>query len=352
MFNGNYMKRIIEKVLVILVILVLASCSGGNGSAKFENVDGQKKYKKDNGEMAQAEWVTIGGNDYYFDMNGYLQTDKWIDDLYRVDSNGKKLVKAWWTDTESGKTYYLSSNGTYLKDTLATIDNKDYYFNKSGSLIKNEVFLNSDSKYMYADENGIINNSGGLVNINDDTYYIDKMGIIFTGGWKEINKDWYYFNYNGPMKKNEWYEATYYFGENGKMLKNGKSPEGYEVDGDGKVLEQYKSELLAKDFKYIYQVYCKYPWGEVGKDGSYISIDTNPDDIDDKKYGSTLYLKEATESIEEILKILGFSDYVYKNMMKTSYADRKQTETAGDVTVTWEYHPDKGLEVMFMKKNK
>ena len=39
-------------------------------------------------------------------------------------------------------------------------------------------------------------------------------------------------------------------------------------------------------------------------------------------------------------------------MMKTSYADRKQTETAVDVTVTWEYHPDKGLEVMFMKKSK
>ena len=176
------------------------------------------------------------------------------------------------------------------------------------------------------------------------------MGIIFTDGWKEVNNAWYYFNYDGPMKKNEWYEATYYFGEDGKMLKNAKSPEGYEVDGDGKVLEQYKSELLAKDFKYIYQVYCKYPWGEVGKDGSYISIDTNPDDIDDKKYGSTMYLKEATEAIEEILKNLAFPDYVYKNMMTTSYADRKQTETVGDVTVTWEYHPDKGLEVMIMKK--
>lgn len=350
MVRVNFLGKVARISIIVILMLLLVSCSGGAGSAKFENVDGQKKYKKDNGEMAQAEWVTIDGNDYYFDMNGYLQTDKWIDDLYRVDSNGKKLVKAWWTDPDSDKTYYLSSNGSYLKDTLVTIDNKDYYFSKDGSLIKNKVFLNSDNKYMYADEKGIINNSGSLININNDTYYVDKMGIIFTGGWKEIDKDWYYFNHNGPMKKNEWYEATYYFDENGKMLKNAKSPEGYEVDGDGKVLEQYKSELLAKDFKYIYQVYCKYPWGEVGKDGSYISIDTNPGDLERKEYGASIYIKEASDAIEEILKNLGFPDYVYKNMNNTSYADGKQTETSGDVTVTWGYHPDKGLEVMFMKK--
>ena len=344
------MKKYLSVFSLIVVIIICISCNGGN--VKFKEENGHKKYKKENGDMAQAEWATINGNDYYFDMNGYLQTNTWIDNDYYVDESGKKLIKSWYEDKENNKTYYLSSNGKYLKDTLATIDNKDYYFNSDGSLVKDEIFKNKDDKFMAADENGVINNSNGLVTIKDNTYYIDKFGIIFTSGWKEVDKDWYYFKDDGTMKKNEWYEATYYFGDDGKMMKNGKSPEGYEVDGEGKVLEQYKSVLLAKDFKYIYKEYCKYPWAEVGSDGSYISIDTNPDDYDssDHPYLSSLYIKEAFGAIEKILKVLGFPDYVSKEIKNTSFKDGKQTEVLGDVTVNWTYHPDKGVEIMFVKK--
>ncbi|MBQ2205299.1 MAG: hypothetical protein II411_05345, partial [Lachnospiraceae bacterium] len=127
MFNGNNLKRSIEKALIIMMVFVLISCTGGGGSAKFENVNGQKKYKKDNGEMAQAEWVTIGNSEYYFDMNGNLKTNSWVENEYYVGSDGKKLVKSWFEDKEANKKYYLSSSGKYLRDTLATIGNSDYY---------------------------------------------------------------------------------------------------------------------------------------------------------------------------------------------------------------------------------
>lgn len=350
MFNVNHLKRIIKKGMVIMVTLVLVSCTGGGGSAKFENANGQKKYKKENGEMAQAEWVTIGSGEYYFDMNGNLKTNSWVDNEFYVGNDGKKLVKSWHEDKEKNKKYYLSSSGKYLRDTLATIGNSDYYFNSSGELIIDRVFDDKDGNKRYADKDGKVNQSNSLVAVGEKVYFIDKMGKIFTDGWKEIGKDWYCFNYDGSMKKNEWYEATYYLGSDGKMLKNATSPDGYEIDGEGKVLEKYKSELLAKDFSYVYQLYCKFPWADIGKDGSYISIDTNPDNADDKKYEATMYMKDSTDAIKKILEVLGFPSYVYKNMGTTSYSDGKQTEVLGNITVTWSYHPDEGLEVMFMKK--
>ena len=342
------MKKYVLTILSICLIVLLSSCSN---KVNFIEEDGQKKYKKDSGEFARAEWVTIDGNDYNFDLNGYLQTDKWIDDYY-VGKDGKKLVKAWYNDEKDGKSYYLSSTGKYLKDTLATIDGKDYYFDSDGSLIKGKIFENSEGKSMYADDKGVVNNSDSLVTIDGDTYFIDKMGIIFKNDWKQVGKDWYYFDENGKMKKNQWHNATYYLGDDGKMLVNTKTPDGYEVDNDGKVLEKYKDEVAAKDFKYIYKEYCKYPWAEVGSDGSYISIDTNPDDYDssDHPYLSSLYIKEAFGAIEKILKVLGFPDYVSKEIKNTSFKDGKQTEVLGDVTVNWTYHPDKGVEIMFVKK--
>ena len=123
------------------------------------------------------------------------------------------------------------------------------------------------------------------------------------------------------------------------------------IELEGKVLEKYKKNLLGNDFKYIYQEYCKYPWAEVGADGSYLSIDTNPYDISSKRSGSSEYFEDAWSAVKEINKILGFPDYVQKKMGETTSLDGKQSETVGNVELTWKYHPDKGAEVMYIIKN-
>ena len=85
-------------------------------------------------------------------------------------------------------------------------------------------------------------------------------------------------------------------------------------------------------------------WCDIASDGSYMTIDTNPLDIDDY-YGS-----DAVDAIEEINKKLGFSDSVYQKMMQTRSLDGRVSEENDKFKVSWTYHPDNGMEVMYEKK--
>ena len=82
-------------------------------------------------------------------------------------------------------------------------------------------------------------------------------------------------------------------------------------------------------------------YATVASDGSYLSVDTNPKDKDDyTDYAAYL-------SLYLINDMLGLPDSLMEDMGHTSSIDGKQTETFEDVTVTWKYHPDRGLEVTY-----
>ncbi len=98
------------------------------------------------------------------------------------------------------------------------------------------------------------------------------------------------------------------------------------------------------NFKGLYKKYCDPVWASVADDGSYLNIDTNPDDIED------YYNYSAVQAIVSINKKLKFPDYVYDDMCQTTFSDGVRTAESGKVTVSWRYHPDKGLEVKYYKK--
>ncbi len=81
----------------------------------------------------------------------------------------------------------------------------------------------------------------------------------------------------------------------------------------------------------------------IGSDDSYCEIDTNPYDIDD--YDSSL----AWGYVEEMNKALGLPDYLYNDMLHTSYAQGKQEATFDKFRVKYYYHPDKGLNVSYYR---
>ena len=104
-------------------------------------------------------------------------------------------------------------------------------------------------------------------------------------------------------------------------------------------------EKAGPDLKALYSQYCKSTWADVGSDGSYLSVDTNPYNKDD----SGLAYPEAYYAIKNINAALGLPESLIEDMGQTTWSMGKQSETFNSVgiTVSWTYHPDKGLEVTY-----
>lgn len=100
----------------------------------------------------------------------------------------------------------------------------------------------------------------------------------------------------------------------------------------------------SKDFNDMFSEYAHESWCEIASDGSWMRLDTNPYDLDDK------IDMEAAEAIEAANTELGFSESVYQRMLETRALDGRQTAEASGYTVSWTYHPDDGLEVMYEVK--
>ncbi len=102
------------------------------------------------------------------------------------------------------------------------------------------------------------------------------------------------------------------------------------------------------DFKAIYDEYCTSTWAEVGSDGSYLEIDTNPYNRDD------YWDSDADAAIEKINSALGLPDSINSDIGNTSWSMGKQSETFESIgiTVEWTYHPDKGTEITYKLINK
>lgn len=94
-------------------------------------------------------------------------------------------------------------------------------------------------------------------------------------------------------------------------------------------------------------------WCTIADDGTWMMLDTNPTDMDSDDMGYSYYAEVYTPCNDEIEKVnaeLGFSSAVYKKMGETTWSQGRQTESNDKFTVSWTYHPDKGLEVMYEVK--
>ena len=52
--------------------------------------------------------------------------------------------------------------------------------------------------------------------------------------------------------------------------------------------------------------------------------------------------------LRKLNEALGLPSYVYQLMLETSYSMGRQTETVNGIKVSWTYHPDRGLEVLYV----
>lgn len=100
-------------------------------------------------------------------------------------------------------------------------------------------------------------------------------------------------------------------------------------------------EAAGPDLVAIYNKFCNSSYSEIASDGSYLTIDTNPDDKSD-------YIEaEAILAIIEVNEELGLPESVNNKMDSTRALDGMQTYEGDGIEVSWTYHPDNGLEIMY-----
>lgn len=95
------------------------------------------------------------------------------------------------------------------------------------------------------------------------------------------------------------------------------------------------------NFNKMFGDFANESWCYISDDGSYMKIDTNPYDIDDE-INFTAYYK-----IKDINAELGFSSALFSKMGETTSLDGRQTDSNEKYSVSWKYHPDRGLEVTY-----
>lgn len=84
----------------------------------------------------------------------------------------------------------------------------------------------------------------------------------------------------------------------------------------------------------------------LANDSSYISVDTNPFDIEDWTGDSLgiVYIKSINEE-------LGLTDAVWEEISSIRALDGRKSITENGILITYSYHPDSGLKVVYKLSN-
>ena len=195
-----------------------------------------------NGKNVISQWMTIGGENYYFDADGYRSIGWKIIDKQKYYFMPDGHMHTGWLSF--GQTYYymmpdghmhtgwLSFGSTYYymnQDGVRvtgwqTIANQRYYFMPDGH--RHTGWLSFGQTYYYMMPDGHMHK--GWLSFGSTYYYMNQDGVRVTG-WQIIDGKEYYFDKNGirtqSVKKNGWITdggKKYYY-------KNGEKQIGWQT---------------------------------------------------------------------------------------------------------------------------
>ena len=104
-------------------------------------------------------------------------------------------------------------------------------------------------------------------------------------------------------------------------------------------------ELAKAKLEEAYNTCCKGSnagYANLGYDGMSLTVDTNPNDS-----SFNMYEDDAIAAIQGINVYLGLPASLLEKMSSTRALDGTQSQDCGTYTVTWNYHPDNGLKVIY-----
>lgn len=231
-----------------------ASCMKQKG---WKLIDGKWYYFRKNGMMVADKWV----KGYYLLEDGAMAQRTWVKDKF-VNKKGrvtKTRPTGWFTSKK--KTYYLDENYDEVTG-WQIIEDKTYFFNTEGIMQKNcwvddfyvgedglryeNKFLTIKSGTYYFMENGM--KATGLLDIEDKTYLFDSLGVMQTG-WQTIGGALFYFNPEDGVKVvDECIEidgAYYEFSESGIAKFMGDSD-----SAKGAAIASYAKKFVGNPYKW------------------------------------------------------------------------------------------------------
>ena len=174
-----------------------------NGKRTYEGIGHWKQYSKGwkyvdtLGWYPKNQWQKIDGEWYFFNKEGYMETDTYRQGYYLTSTGAwdNKAKAPGWTKTGSDWYYYVDGQ-TYLKDGWTKIDGKVYYFKESGRMAAYEFvdgwwvnrngsqtdpvyygWHQSNGKYWYGVKDGWYAKNGTFI-INGESYTFDKNGYL------------------------------------------------------------------------------------------------------------------------------------------------------------------------------
>lgn len=129
------------------------------------------------------------------DANTNVKINQWVNTMGKWQYNdaiGKPLTNTWYTDRNSGKTYYLQPDG-YMATGWIYVDNNCYYLDESGA------------------------KAVGWKQLGANWYYLDSQGKMKTGWLQDLSGKWYYLYESGIMASNTTI-GGYKLGYNGVLV--------------------------------------------------------------------------------------------------------------------------------------
>ncbi len=174
-------------------------------------------YGKEDGVLAEEEWIKIGNTWYYFDYNRVMVTD--LAETFNEETGDYELHRfakdGAWMGQITGKNTWVQG-----KFYTSEIDEEQWiYFDKNGNWYQSGEVEISGVKYFFDGETLC---TDMVVSTGGKWVYVNKNGIEqkLSAGWHQIRGAWYYVKSNGEFAtglqtingKQYYFEAEYFYG--------------------------------------------------------------------------------------------------------------------------------------------
>lgn len=213
------------------MVQTMSGFSATGGSSSFEDITGTGSWQKDkngwwygasNEDYASGGIYTIGGKQYSFNEDGYMNSG-WNEDSgewrYFEPENGQ-MVKSSWRKDKEGKEYYLKSDGTMATDmAIKSKSGNEYYYVDSNGVYSGKPISYDEVKKQNIQigyKNGTKNSVPGFKYVEED-----KPELIYTKDGTLLKSAGGDMIFNGGMLDNLWNLASdpsKYIGD--KLLRN------------------------------------------------------------------------------------------------------------------------------------